>query len=144
MNTITDPRFPKHMNHLESRRLIRMFKPSLPEKLLPQDPRPDYVPLFMENYSSPKMGPYICSKCNNRYDSKSFLEKHWNFHHGGTKVQKSHGKQSDCHEPDRKYGKESGERSPSTKSTDGAKCPHCDAVLTYAYNLTKHIEVCRV
>lgn len=132
------------------RGLLSFFKPALPDRILPRDPRPNYKPMYMENNPNPEPARYSCHDCGNRYDSKSHLEAHRHSRHvvhapplrPDIRVRGVATASGDPVQAGKSSRTRVGHENATTQGAGtGAKCPHCDAVLAYAYNLSKHIEV---
>lgn len=116
------------------RPLMEKFKPALPERLLPKDPHPNYLPMFMEPAAkSPET--YSCRDCNKRKENKLSVAGHRTIRHPQTLRPQSLRPQTDSNT----FHNPTGD---SASLKHGAKCPHCLKGLAYAYNLSKHIEVC--
>lgn len=118
--------------------LLERFRPPVPESLLPKDPRPNYRPQYLQAvphvvHGAPRYG---CTSCDFRYDSERLLRVHCESRHDG--------RASDRRRRDEAAkGKEPTpvDLKPVAGNSSAKKCPHCDSVLAYAYNLSKHIEV---
>lgn len=126
------------------RGLLTIFKPAIPERVLPRDPHPNYVPLYLEKNCSMKRNGFSTPDSGTGCDSETYPSKHQrchdNYHFSRTHRQSS---SSAIGTPDSESNEAiTGEGCISNVFATGAKCPHCDSVLAYAYNLTKHIEVC--
>lgn len=112
--------------------LLERFRPPVPETLLPKDPRPNYRPQYLQ--ATPAHNArFGCTTCNFRYDSERLLRLHCESRHDG--------RPSDRRRRDDGKSKESPEGRTPAGNSSAKKCPHCDSVLAYAYNLSKHIEV---
>lgn len=139
------PKGPQSNGNIRVRNLLTIFKPTFPDQVLPRDPRPNYVPLYLDKECRLNPNIFICPSCRKSYESKTHLARHRRYRHGFDcsnqivrKGSKSTMEIADCDSQDVLNG----EGSTSNTYNTGAKCPHCDSVLAYAYNLTKHIEVC--
>lgn len=130
---------PRHSRKPRTMCLLDRFRPPVPDTLLPKDPRPNYRPLYLQ---AQRLGlpsaRFVCTACDFRYDSERLLRAHCEGcgKSGGsgpsTDTQKARAEQSDSLER---------KSSLPLVNANAKKCPHCDAVLAYAYNLSKHIEV---